>query len=40
MIHAYREQYAEIIQHSIETYTMADGVTIEAKKKVLSDFAL
>ena len=25
---------------SIETYTMADGVTIEAKKKVLSDFAL
>ena len=25
---------------SIETYTMADGVTIEAKKKVLSDFNL
>ena len=25
---------------SIETYTMSDGVTVETKKKVLSDFAL
>ena len=25
---------------SIETYTMSDGVTVEAKKKVLSDFSL